>query len=591
MNKANIYLIIFSLFLLPSLLKADFIPNDELLSEVKMKELNEDQLFRYIEAMGKDMARFEAAFESEQKRTSFSWPSILNIFNQAHAVNGNYCIHNATFKFVGKGCSQSDGYSFKTSESPSVEILSENGLNTSCPASKGQACGIMAGITSTPGLLCSKKGTSFCLKRGKMVNAQKRLAASLVNCFMQDKVNATGKIDLPYSGTNANKTLSCLPLLKSFSIQYLQLKQFCESKDRKRMHRALSKVCQQTFSAAKIIWEEVQSNKNGIPEIKELVCSDPKFRIDTKAACIDTTQNDSQSVDDLVASSKEVFKFTYDCPEEVDSKNKERPFAEEPGYICTQDNPLNFRKGPSTDKQILGKIPRNSKVMIVGPKSSNDYVKVKWKNKVGYAHSGFICPKPVKDPAPKIPSKVEATDFDYIPGSKCDHRSFAGNYSASSLGNRKAFLTECFKTSGVSKKICMDMTCPNTNPGNIKTFRKLYGSKVPYQMVPPSSEYKHGIKLAKIITRFENNGVCVKHVTNWYRTSSYNGRVGGAKSSYHKRDGGGKAVDILLCSRNDQSKARSLAHKWNRGSWPGGLGYYHNSYTLHLDLRNYKARW
>jgi hypothetical protein len=638
--------------------KADYIPENELFSERHLRQLSEDQLYEFIVAISKDMNNYENAFGEEIKKTSFNWSKYLELITQAHAEKGKVCIHNATFQFTYSGCDQTNNYSFDTEKSPSITLLKNKGLDASCPPGKGTPCGIMAGITSTPGLLCSKKGTNYCLKRGQKVKSQRRLAKSLALCFADNNQNA--KINLPMS--TSSTTLECAPLIHSFITQYHQLKMFCETKEKAQGHRALARVCNNTFLAAEKIWNEVQELNKDRPTINDFICNmkSIKERSDINSDCKKLNDNNMKAINYLVQANHDVLNSLYDCEESVISDQQTPRIPNDPvtptldlqspvkevntdngitlskiddpiiddvslpvdqfspniprprdnevfkqeispdsiiteGTICTGSSPLNMRDNKSTDGNIMTKVPKDAEVKIIDFEAFQDWVKIQWNGQIGYAYASYVC-EANNTPTPRkrlsIFTSIQPSDYDYVEDSKCDHRDYAGEFDAGILGDRRAFLEQCFKAKGTSKRLCMDMTCPNTNPGNQVKFRETYGNDLPYQMVPSPSEYKYGITLAKIVRKLENKGICVKQITNWFRPSPYNYKVGGANSSYHMVKGGGKAVDILLCSRADQRRAAKLVNTFGKnGVWQGGMGIYDKSYTLHIDLRGYAARW
>ncbi|MGK7961332.1 D-Ala-D-Ala carboxypeptidase family metallohydrolase, partial [Crocosphaera sp.] len=72
-------------------------------------------------------------------------------------------------------------------------------------------------------------------------------------------------------------------------------------------------------------------------------------------------------------------------------------------------------------------------------------------------------------------------------------------------------------------------------------------------------------------------------ITSWYRPEPWNSRCGGAKNSVHLR---GSAIDFNAGTMRGREMARILS------DWPGGMGIYsHYPMLLHLDARDYRARW
>lgn len=72
------------------------------------------------------------------------------------------------------------------------------------------------------------------------------------------------------------------------------------------------------------------------------------------------------------------------------------------------------------------------------------------------------------------------------------------------------------------------------------------------------------------------------HINSWYRPSTINRRVGGAKYSRHLY---GDGVDI----RSDYLSPKQIHSKLKSIHIEGGLGLYFS--FIHLDFRGYKARW
>ena len=615
------------LFLYSIGLQADLIPQNQLLSKQKLGILSENQMYRYINAITIDIHNYESALE--EKKVTSSWEDWLFFINKATANENKYCIHNATIKVVNHGCNERDGYSFDTNTALSTKVLSKTGFNIDCPSTKEAPCGIMAGITSASGLLCSQDGTSYCLKKGIELNAQRRLAAALTKCFAKGRTHHNAEIKLPMSN---NSKVKCRPLISAFTTEYLQLKNFCSSKNTHK-RRALSRVCEETYRAAINIWNDVQRRKAGISEVEDFVCNHDRFKLGHETNCIVEEIEQKAGVKDFIGNSKNILNKIYKCIKTDDMSRKAQSFSPIDGYVCTDSSPLNMRSEGSSFGNRITSIPRKEDITILGKRNEQNYVKIRWDNKEGFVHSSYICNKPKrkqrnildegillaststvgllppvaktrrnKTPSPSSyltrvsPEKetytAEASDYDYIQGSKCDHRKHAGQYSFKGLGDRKAFLDKCYSANGTSKRICMDMTCPNTGASQREVFGRLFPGDVSYQMIPPNKEHKYGVRLAKIVSRLERNGACISDVTNWHRPGAYNDAVGGAPSSMHKTQGGGKAVDIYTCSTADRSKAVRLINKWSpNGRWPGGLGTYSDGRTIHLDLRGYEARW
>jgi len=59
------------------------------------------------------------------------------------------------------------------------------------------------------------------------------------------------------------------------------------------------------------------------------------------------------------------------------------------GYIVTDRDPLNIRMMPSKNSDVIGSIPKGSKILVLG-KEENGFYKISWNNINGYASSRWI---------------------------------------------------------------------------------------------------------------------------------------------------------------------------------------------------------
>lgn len=103
----------------------------------------------------------------------------------------------------------------------------------------------------------------------------------------------------------------------------------------------------------------------------------------------------------------------------------------------------------------------------------------------------------------------------------------------------------------------------------------------------------------RIAKRFRVPFTSVSIVVNsWYRSPSYNARIGGARNSQHLR---GTATDIRIVVRLRTGKRVTLAPRFVAllaaayvpGFNAGGIGWYdaaHGNFT-HVDGRGSRARW
>lgn len=88
-------------------------------------------------------------------------------------------------------------------------------------------------------------------------------------------------------------------------------------------------------------------------------------------------------------------------------------------------------------------------------------------------------------------------------------------------------------------------------------------------------------------------GPCTIH--SGYRHANYNRRIGGARNSFHIYDqhpSHDVAADVSFrrgSVRGWRWKANQLLYRKRRGK--GGLGYYPQGGFIHIDTRDYRARW
>lgn len=269
------------------------------------------------------------------------------------------------------------------------------------------------------------------------------------------------------------------------------------------------------------------------------------------------------------------------------------------GYVCTENDPLVLRTEPEHGSEVVDLMPKQSPIIIHNYLPYMDWTYVQYGEQRGYAHTSFICMgnarEPVFNPSQPIAdySRHLPDFYNYVPGSKCDHREFSRNYIGPNNGDRRLWLNVCNEAEGTTPRFCMDMTCPNQASGESAAFRQLYGDDVPHQLLPDAQQFGTGIELVRLVTRMEKEGLCVDRINNWHRPKSYNNHptVGGKPSSMHMKEGGAKAIDILFCNHEDKRKAFDLMNDWHNGYFRGGLGVYRNTPTLHIDLRGYAARW
>ena len=269
------------------------------------------------------------------------------------------------------------------------------------------------------------------------------------------------------------------------------------------------------------------------------------------------------------------------------------------GYVCTESDPLVLREKPEHGSEVVELMPKMSPIIIYNYLPFMDWTLVQYGNKQGFAHTSFLCMGNAREPVFSMEQQLtdhshDHPDFyNYVEGSKCDYREFPGEYVGPAGGDRRMWLNVCNEAEGTSPRWCMDMTCPNTIPGAMAAFEDLYGEDVPRQLIPDAQQFGTGIELVRLVTRLENEDLCIERISNWHRPKSYNKHrlVGGSTNSFHMVEGGAKAVDILFCNHSDQRKAARLMNEWHNGWFNGGLGVYKNTPTLHIDLRGYAARW
>jgi hypothetical protein len=104
------------------------------------------------------------------------------------------------------------------------------------------------------------------------------------------------------------------------------------------------------------------------------------------------------------------------------------------------------------------------------------------------------------------------------------------------------------------------------------------------ERIPQTSIHTQNIiKIARLAEQArEKLGQPLK-ITSWYRPEPWNSRVGGAKNSTHLQ---GLAIDFNCGNMSGREMARRLS------DWSGGMGIYSNfPRLLHLDARDYRARW
>ena len=105
------------------------------------------------------------------------------------------------------------------------------------------------------------------------------------------------------------------------------------------------------------------------------------------------------------------------------------------------------------------------------------------------------------------------------------------------------------------------------------------------QRMPPTEDVYNG--MIRIATEAQKVLELIKYpmvITSWYRTPAANAAAGGSVDSRHLY---GDAIDFY-CDEMLGNEIYRLLDPW----WTGGLGKYTNSpYLIHIDARDYQARW
>ena len=73
----------------------------------------------------------------------------------------------------------------------------------------------------------------------------------------------------------------------------------------------------------------------------------------------------------------------------TDTPNSGQVEERRKAYVVTQSTSLNMRNEPSVDSKIIGYIPKNSEIIVIG-KETKGFYKVEYNNKIGYASSQWI---------------------------------------------------------------------------------------------------------------------------------------------------------------------------------------------------------
>lgn len=90
-------------------------------------------------------------------------------------------------------------------------------------------------------------------------------------------------------------------------------------------------------------------------------------------------------------------------------------------------------------------------------------------------------------------------------------------------------------------------------------------------------------KLVKLLEQIRVYADAPVNITSAYRTSAYNVRVGGSRSSYHTK---GQAADIVVTGKTPAEVA-----KFAQAIGAGGVGCYTKRRFVHVDTRGSKYYW
>lgn len=166
-------------------------------------------------------------------------------------------------------------------------------------------------------------------------------------------------------------------------------------------------------------------------------------------------------------------------------------------------------------------------------------------------------------------------------------RATADELAPVNAGNlkREKFLTLCRQeTKGFnSARLCEALITPSRK--GVKAFQCAYGPEQPFMLLhPDESTWGYGISAVRLVQQLEAAGVCVLEIYNWWRPEPYNKMSWGAA----RRHPLGAAVDVRLCSKEDQDRAHALMCSARAAGKLRALGYYPKP-ALHLGVGDERA--